>query len=69
MAALHSLHVSLTKTICDYVRSQVALGHYESASEVVRDALQIHAASKNVDLLAEVAEPSSHRPRKNSNVT
>ena len=69
MAALHSVHVSLTKTICDYVRSQVALGHYESASEVVRDALQIHAASKNVDLSAEIFETPPSPTLSNSNAT
>jgi putative addiction module CopG family antidote len=69
MAALHSLHVSLTKAICDYVRSQVALGHYDSASEVVRDALQIHAAKKNVDLSAEIIESPPSRTRSNSNAT
>ena len=69
MAALHSLHVSLTKTICDYVRSQVALGHYDSARDVVRDALQIHAASKNVDLSAEIVETSPSRTLSNSNAT
>ncbi|WP_156362274.1 type II toxin-antitoxin system ParD family antitoxin [Sphingomonas sp. Leaf208] len=46
MGAILFLHVSLTHTIWDYVRSQVALGHYNSASEVIRDTLQIHAAKK-----------------------
>ncbi|QCB42625.1 hypothetical protein E5673_10645 [Sphingomonas sp. PAMC26645] len=47
MAAVHSRHLSLMQTICNYVRSQVALGHYNSASEVVRDALQIHVVKES----------------------
>ena len=61
MPAQHTLHVALTKHLVSYVTNQVALGHYASASEVVRAGLRLlierdvaeqreHAASvKSID--------------------
>ncbi len=40
MARLNTLNVSLTATLEKYVRAKVKSGHYESASEVIRDSLR-----------------------------
>ena len=40
MARLNTLNVSLTPALHEYVRGKVSRGGYESASEVVRDALR-----------------------------
>lgn len=41
MPARHTLHVALTEPLVRHVRSQVAAGRYENASEAVRRALQL----------------------------
>jgi putative addiction module CopG family antidote len=38
---LHSMNVSLTPALEDYVRRKVAIGLYNNASEVVREALRL----------------------------
>ena len=35
------MHVSLTEVLDKYVKEQVAMGHYNNASEVIRDALRL----------------------------
>lgn len=40
MPAKHTLHVALTEPLVRYVRDQVAAGRHETASDVVRVALQ-----------------------------
>lgn len=40
MPAKHTLHVALTEPLVRYVRDQVAAGHHQTASDVVRTALQ-----------------------------
>jgi antitoxin ParD1/3/4 len=41
MPAHHSLHVALTRELCDFVTRLVASGRYQSSSEVVRSALRL----------------------------
>jgi Arc/MetJ-type ribon-helix-helix transcriptional regulator len=41
MPAHHSLHVALTRELCDFVARLVASGRYQSSSEVVRTALRL----------------------------
>jgi antitoxin ParD1/3/4 len=41
MPAHHSLHVALTRELCNFVRRLVASGRYQSSSEVVRSALRL----------------------------
>ena len=35
------MHISLTDVLDNYVKNQVATGHYNNASEVIRDALRL----------------------------
>ena len=44
MAARHTLHVALTEPLVRHVRDQVAAGRYRTASEVLREALQLLVA-------------------------
>ena len=39
------MHVSLTKTLEDYVREKVSSGYYNNASEVIREALRAQIAA------------------------
>jgi putative addiction module CopG family antidote len=41
MPAHHTLHVALTRELCDFVVRLVASGRYQSSSEVVRTALRL----------------------------
>ncbi len=57
MPARHTLHVALTEPLVLHVRSQVAAGRYENASEAVRRALQLL-----IEQEATVAERAPKRP-------
>ncbi|MDJ0391650.1 type II toxin-antitoxin system ParD family antitoxin [Roseomonas sp. E05] len=50
MPAHHSLHVALTRELCDFVARLVASGRYQSSSEVVRTALRLleHAEAEPI---------------------
>ena len=39
------MNISLTRELEDFVKAQVASGHYSSASEVIREALRGHIHS------------------------
>ncbi len=54
MAAKHTLHVALTEPLVRHVRDQVAAGRYRTASEVLREALQLLMAR---DMEQERAHP------------
>jgi putative addiction module CopG family antidote len=41
MPSKHSLNVSLTGQLSDFIEGQVASGRYRTGSEVVRDALRL----------------------------
>lgn len=41
MPAKHTLHVALTEPIVRHVRREVESGHYATASEAVRQALEL----------------------------
>lgn len=43
------MHVSLTEKLEDYVKSKVASGLYNNASEVVREALRMKIAAEESD--------------------
>ena len=43
------MHVSLTDTLDDYVKSKVQSGLYNNASEVVREALRLKIAAEETD--------------------
>lgn len=48
MVAKHTFHVALTQPLVAFVEQQVALGHFATASEVVRAGLRLligHGAS------------------------
>ena len=44
MVARHTLHVALTEPLVRHVRNQVAAGPFRTASEVLREALQLLVA-------------------------
>lgn len=41
MPARHSLHIALTRELCDFVARLAASERYQSSSEVVRTALRL----------------------------
>ena len=53
------MNVSITEKQKDYIQSQVESGDYQNASELVRDALQLHQLYREkliADLRAEIAK-------------
>lgn len=51
------MNVSLTKKQEEYIASQIQIGDYQNASELVRDALRLHALYRHKvieDLRAEI---------------
>ena len=53
------MNVSLTEKQKEYITSQIMLGDYQNASELVRDALRLHQLYRNKvldELRAEVAK-------------
>jgi antitoxin ParD1/3/4 len=67
------MNVSFTKEQNDYISLQVKSGDYQNASEVVRDALRLHAIYRHrviEDLRAEIAKgwAGQASPRKVSDI-
>jgi antitoxin ParD1/3/4 len=61
MPAHHSLHVALTRELCDFVARLVASGRYQSSSEVVRTALRLLERTEGEPIGRQIV-PSSPSP-------
>jgi Arc/MetJ-type ribon-helix-helix transcriptional regulator len=64
MPAHHSLHVALTRELCDFVARLVASGRYQSSSEVVRTALRLLERAEGEPIGNPHSPPSVSNPSK-----
>lgn len=54
------MNISLTTELEEFVKVQVASGHYTSASEVIRDALRAHIRSRTIRDIQDRLDLSRH---------
>ncbi|MBI0436186.1 type II toxin-antitoxin system ParD family antitoxin [Roseomonas sp. KE0001] len=59
MPAHHTLHVALTRELCDFVARLVASGRYQSSSEVVRTALRLLERTEAEPITKRASAPPS----------